>query len=83
MEATKLATRETLLQILDELPVERQAEVLDFALFLKQRLAARKQRSSKLVAKGIPASRLMALAGIVSWGGDAVEDTERLYSDDE
>jgi len=74
-------SKEAIIRVLDELPSEGVAEVLDFALFLKQRLQAqlRLRQPQKLVVKTIPAAHLDALVGLVAWGGDALADTERLY----
>ena len=72
---------------LDELPAEKIEEVLDFALFLKARWTekgaskATPQESTKLILHTLPASHLDRLTGLVSWGGDAVADAERLYDD--
>ena len=60
---------------------------LDFALFLKARWTekgaskATPQESTKLILHTLPASHLDRLTGLVSWGGDAVADAERLYDD--
>ncbi len=61
--------------------------LLDFALFLKARWTekgaskATPQESTKLILHTLPASHLDRLTGLVSWGGDAVADAERLYDD--
>lgn len=72
------ALRETVIGILDELPPEEVAELLDFALFLKQRSQSR-ERPQKLQLKTLPAVHLDRLVGLVAWGGDALADTEGLY----
>ena len=56
--------------------------MLDFALFLKQRQPSRVRDEGRHEVKGVPASQLRPLVGIVSWGRDAVEDCERLYDDE-
>ena len=70
---------------LDDLPAEKIAEVLDFALFLRARWTAQSQamppESMQLILHTLPASHLDRLTGLVAWGGDAVADTERLYDD--
>ena len=71
--------KEATLRILDELPHERIVEVFDFALFVKEREAKRGMTVHRPTVQVIPASQLDALVGLVSWGGDAVVDTERLY----
>jgi len=71
--------KDAVLQALDDLPQERMAEVLDFALFLKTRQKGRSGVASTLHLPSVPASQLKPLVGLVAWGGDAVEDSERLY----
>ncbi len=70
--------KQALIRVLDELPSEKRAEVLDFALFLKER---RTQGGGGLILRTVPASHLDALIGLVAWGGDALADTERLYDE--
>lgn len=79
MNVTANSLKEAIIRVLEELPSERVTEVLDFTLFLKQRSQAEDQPSQRLVFKAIPADRLDPLVGLVSWGGDALADTERLY----
>ena len=64
--------KEDVIDILDQLPQERLAEVLDFALFVKSR--AQNNASQHIVAE-----RVDALPGIGARSVDVVEDTERLY----
>lgn len=72
--------KEDVIDILDQLPQERLAEVLDFALFVKTRAQRTTTQNRTLVRpEAVPQADLMALKGIVAWGGDAVEDAERLY----
>lgn len=70
--------KESVIKILDELPSERIAEVLDFAEFVKHR-DRDANRTSRLIIRSAPISQIEELAGIVSWGGDALEDSESLY----
>jgi hypothetical protein len=60
------------INVLDQLPQERLAEVLDFALFVKSR--AQNNASQRTVAENVD-----ALPGVVARSVDAVEDVERLY----
>ena len=76
MQAQNIDRKEAVIRVLDDLSDEQLAEVLDFALFLKQR------RQTRVEVKGVPASQLRPLVGIIAVGGDAVEDSEQLYSDD-
>ncbi len=70
--------RNAVISVLDELPSERIVEVLNFAKFVKDR-GCKEKRTSQLEIKSVPVEQLEGLAGIVSWGGDALEDSERLY----
>jgi hypothetical protein len=87
MTSSTWEIKEAVKRALDELPVEKIEEVLDFALFLKARWTekgeskATTQDATKLILHTLPASHLDQLTGLVSWGGDAVADTERLYDD--
>ena len=69
--------KDALLDVLDDLSEEQVADVYMFALFIKSH-AIRQQRQPMTI-KTVPASRLQALAGLVSWGGDALSDTEHVY----
>jgi hypothetical protein len=60
------------INVLDQLPQERLAEVLDFALFVKS-------RAQDNAAQHVVAENVDALPGIADRSVDAVEDVERLY----
>jgi len=79
MTAIVASTKEAVIKILDELPPEQVAELLDFALFLKQRSQMPYRPFHRAVAIAVPAARLDGLVGLVAWGGDALADTEGLY----
>ena len=79
MNADRDRLKEATLRVLDELPRERVAEVLDLALFVKQRETKKDDTERNLIVPAVPAAQLDALVGLVAWGGDAVADTERLY----
>ena len=79
MATNALTMKTNVLQILDELPVERVAEVLDFAMFLSARRQNSVVPAPTLNLPTVPAAQLMPLIGLVAWGGDAVADSERLY----
>jgi len=72
-------SKDDVIDALDELSSERLSEVLDFVLFLKQRKQNEQQRSSTVVLKKIPIHKIKTLTGLVSWGGDALVDAERIY----
>ena len=82
MQARDVDPKEAVIRVLDDLSSEQLAEVLDFALFLKQREQAKSQAERRREVVSVPASQLRPLVGIISVGGDAVEDSERLYSDE-
>jgi hypothetical protein len=79
MNAERDRLKEATLKVLDELPQDRVAEVLDFALFVKQREGKRAGAPRDRIVPSVPATQLDGLVGLVAWGGDAVTDTERLY----
>ncbi len=79
MRLTQSTPKEALIKIMDDLPEEKRAEVLDFAAFIKGRLTPEEAKSIKPNLKSVPAARLESLVGIVALGGDALEDAERLY----
>jgi hypothetical protein len=87
MTSSPWQIKEAVQRVLDDLPAEKIAEVLDFALFLKARWAPQGEskavppESTPLVLHTLPASHLDRLTGLVAWGGDAVADAERLYDD--
>jgi len=64
--------KDDVINVLNQLPQDRLAEVLDFALFVKSRAA-------DSVAQRAVAENAEALTGMVARGVDAVEDVERLY----
>lgn len=80
MTADALTMKTQVLQILDELPLERVAEVLDFVSFLNTRRRTNVVPIMMSNRPTFPAAGLMSLSGLVAWGGDAVADTEELYS---
>ena len=64
--------KEDVIDILDQLPQERLAEVLDFALFVKS-------RASDNVSQRAVAEHADTLNGIIAHSVDVAEDVERLY----
>lgn len=87
MTVSEQQIKQAVKRALDELPVEKVAEVLDFALFLKERWSkkglhgAPAQELGGLILRTTPALHLDQLTGLVAWGGDAKVDAERLYDD--
>jgi hypothetical protein len=67
------------LRVLDDLPRERVAEVLDFALFVRQREGKESGIQRDQIVPSVSAAQLDGLVGLVAWGGDALTDTEHLY----
>ncbi|MBU0510225.1 MAG: hypothetical protein KKD28_04180 [Chloroflexi bacterium] len=82
MGLVRVELKEAVVKVLDELPSERIAEVLYFAVFMKER-AGEEKRISRIPLKSMPANHLKYLVGLVAWGGDALEDAERLYDGDD
>jgi hypothetical protein len=70
--------KEAALKVLDELPRDRVAEVLDFALFVRQREEKQFGGPRDHCVPSVPAAQLDGLVGLVAWGGDALTDTERV-----
>jgi len=64
--------KDDVINVLNQLPQDRLAEVLDFALFVKSRAGDR-------VSQRAVAENAEALTGMVARGVDVVEDVERLY----
>ena len=79
MLATSHLDRTRLQRVLRKLSEEQITEVLTFALFLKKRSSRKNSRDLMSDVQTSPVSSLGKLAGLVAWGGDAVEDAERLY----
>jgi hypothetical protein len=68
--------KQCVVQELEKLPLEKLGEVLDFAVFLKDRAT---WKETHIPVTFLPASHLDGLVGLVSWGGDALVDSEHLY----
>jgi len=79
MYAETVWLKEATLRVLDELPRERIAQILDFALFVRDRETKNDMTIRKLLVPHVPATHLDSLVGLVTWGGDALTDTECLY----
>jgi len=74
--------KDVVINALGDLPADHLNEVLDFVLFLKQRMQVGLQPPQKLAVHFAPALQLDGLVGLVAWGGDALVDTERLYENE-
>ncbi len=79
MQFSQSTDREALIKIIDDLPEEKLAVVLDFASYIRERLTPEDAKSGKQNLKTVPATQLESLVGIVALGGDALKDAERLY----
>ena len=62
-----------------ELKVKAAIEEMSLSRFLEQLLRLGLQEYEKQASKGIPASTIKELIGVVSYKGDAVKDTEEIY----
>jgi len=82
--ARRSAIKPELLRLLDALPRAKQVELLDFARFLQQQAAGTAPVPTfgvpQIELRVAPATSLLGLTGLVALGGDAVADTESLYS---
>ena len=76
MPVEHVSQKDALINVLNELSQEQVTEVFHFAVFIREHFKA---ESDKMHVKTIPVAQLNALVGTVAWGGDALEDTERLY----
>ncbi len=65
-----LYTKKALINMIEELSEDQIAQVFTYILFVKDR---------KKEVKTVSPDMLTSLSGLVSWGGDAVSDAERLY----
>ena len=78
------AIKPELLRLLDTLPRAKQVELLDFARFLQQQVAGPAPAPTlgvpQIQLRVAPATSLLGLTGLVALGGDAVADTECLYT---
>ncbi len=75
--SVRAAVKQRVVRVLDDLRDKQAAEVLDFALFLKQRTRPRHAVPSKVMVRPVPVEHLDALTGLVAWGGDALKDAGR------
>jgi len=75
---TVIFYKEILNKILDNLPEKKVFEIISFAMFIKEH--SNDETHIPLI-RAIPATELNGLIGIVNWGGDAVDDTERLFEE--
>lgn len=76
MRVAEHEMKNRLVQELEKLPIEKLEEVLDFVVFLRNRLTLEKINTS---VPFLPASHLDGIMGLVAWGGDSLADSERLY----
>ena len=75
---THTALKESVIQILDEMPVAKVAEVLDFARFLKSKTQSKEETDLPIVKVGSFAD-LKSLIGKFDLEGDAVVDCEKYW----
>jgi len=80
MRRNTAALREETIRVLQQLPHDEIAEVLDFALFVQSR---KKRDEPEFEVKAVPIETLEPLIGIMSIGGDALEDSERIWDESE
>ncbi len=73
---TQLTKREQLIERILRLPDE---QVEAIAVFLEKLPAAESDKGAPAGMVSVPVRKVMALRGLVHVGGDALEDTKRLY----
>ena len=76
MGVAELEIKQRVAQELEKLPPEKLGEVLDFVVFLRSRTT---REEARIQVHLLPAAHLDGLVGSVSWGGDALADSERIY----
>lgn len=82
INALAMKIKPELLRTLAGLSQQRQAEVLDFARFLEQRVGRHIPAAIPVELRPAPPETLLRLMGVVALGGDALADSEALYDDD-
>ena len=69
--------RRHIAEIVEELPPEKAAQVLEFARFVRQQMTGEREMSEMPALVTVSAAQLEGLVGLVALGGDAVADAER------
>ncbi len=77
MRVAEQEMKQRVVQELEKLSPEKLGEVLDFVVFLRNRTT---WEETHIPVPFLPASHLDGLVGLVSWGGDSLADSERLYN---
>ena len=75
MGVAELEIKQRVAQELEKLPPEKLGEVLDFVVFLRSGIT---REETRIPVHLLPAVHLDGLVGLVSWGGDALADSEHL-----
>jgi alpha-D-ribose 1-methylphosphonate 5-triphosphate diphosphatase PhnM len=73
-------TRDKIIQALDDLSDNRLDEVFNFVMLIKHSDLRKVQDEKENNVKVISVEELISLSGLIDFGGDALEDTEKLYS---
>lgn len=75
--------RPVLLSLLDDLPLSKQIELVDFARFLQQQVKIAtppiQAAGNQVELRTATVATLTRLTGLVNLGGDALADAEALY----
>jgi hypothetical protein len=71
--------KEHVVRVVNALPPDKLTELLDYAIFLQYGEKGKPPRKAKANIPIVPARRLFEAAGLVSWGGNALKDTERIF----
>ncbi len=75
----QVSLKESLIKVIDDIPEDKIASILDFALFMKSRPQSEKGSSPCIVIKEGSSKKLRALVGRFGLGGDAVADAENYW----
>ena len=76
MRVAKQEMKQRVVQEMEKLSPEKLREVLDFVVFLRNRPT---WEETHIPVTFLPASHLEGFVGLISWGGDSLSDSERLY----
>ena len=75
----QVSLKESLIEVINDMPNDKIASILDFALFMKSRLQSEEESSAHIIIKEGSSKKLKALVGRFGLGGDAVADAENYW----
>ena len=71
--------KENVDRVVNTLPPDQLMELLDYAISLQSKNKRKPTRKAKVGIPVVPARRLFEAAGLVNWGGNALEDSECVF----